>query len=733
MSFSASKPSAGATARPSSVRSLHNDLCNITEELALEIERHRNAVKNLSWKPRRGDFSKESTQPDPSLKEECKASETSTVSQDIDDTIDCCTGSVVSVGSVVKVASDSSDDECSTYSDDDEATDESDCEDSTGPVTESFVSCTQLEDVSRVETSELGHDARRNQSFFLRASFDLITKQLEWEAQVLESLRIKYPNLPTGNEAIMYGHLKKWRTHGPKLKFVVVSPGLISFVSSSVSNAQKPDLLSSSPLILFGKHPREKRDVVKKIPLMPGTRCRAIDKKVGKCLFEILDNAGSSISVDCNSPPTRSGSLDQDQSENAAKSVDGRLWLASSPEERIRWMQVIENAAEFYDPEENNGSQQQKSVLKLDKMVQKMKSCTSEQDYLTCLWSTFGVVTHHVHDEKRVNEEEEAKSEPVFGVKSVDVPLEWLHAHLKLPRGGNHEDSDISQIFKDMQRDKVTINGVLYCGWGQSSSTPEATLGGVAAPGICSIVCALASEIQKHTDDVALTEAEALALSHQVLLSCNRTQSGGNTFDAVSQLCGHDDFTIIACDSTDVPPLKLEVYRKTTLVDNQNDLRVNTIDCAQNTLFSKLQGRKTSLDMDFKNRTPPSSPTNDNERRKKTRSPTSFNSKSLQQEILRSISKKKKPPQSDSWGESEDFDLGFLPRRANASTRVDVEVLMHYKVCNLNFQDETDAVWAIASASFKRTFALVGQRKTIAVGQGTVSITLSTKNTRNKT
>jgi len=562
--------------------------------------------------------------------------------------------------------------------------------------------------------------AELHQSFFLHAIFDLMQAKQEWETQVLENLRMKYPELPAANEAIMFGHLRKFKGQSQnRVKFVVVSPGFMTLVNNE------------NPVMLFGKHHKDKKEIVKQIKLFPGTRCKVIDKS-GRFCFEIIDAQNP---IECASPTW--------PHVHEPKPTEHRQWIATSQAERKRWMRVIEDAADIVTSVDHPVDHERLSELCL-----KLKSSSSSKDYLENLGALFGLKTIEMQEIEKDTEAEDDGDKSVVEMKEDDVPccleipLDWAQKQLNLPRGGSQDDSSIDQILKDMQRDRMVINGVHFDG--SLDCFPQS---GIAGPAICSIIFMLAQKIQESSKDLQLSEAEALELAHQVLLSSNRTQSGGNTLDCTNLMCAHDHFGFVAADSNVMHPLKINVYTQNSQASYRASPELpamSAVSVSSKPFLSMSKSLARSRRRRSVNQSDglPMSPTSPQH----CHSPPPIHRKSSSdglfvdeggkskhppnhQELLKSIRRighrrrKSDPlvlttavpsetPEDENEGDGE----------GKAQPRVDIEVKMQYKICNPSFEDESDAVLCSVEALYRRTFAILGQRKATAIGQGSVKL-----------
>jgi hypothetical protein len=810
------------------------------------------------------------------------------------------------------------------------------------------------------------NDALRNQSFFLKAAFEMIRSKHEWETQVLEGLRVKFPGLPASNEAIMFGELKKCHPqthHHVRTKYVVVSPGLLSYVSAgalpsaSGGSEEPPEPTETmhrvgSPLVLFGKTAlllgaKDRHAGIKTVRLWPGTRCRAVNKKAGRYHFQVLETAPRAPAAEPTSPtagspvsPRPEGFGSDDKEATAAETAaaaaaalpsaapqappiyyKGALFVAQSEEERVRWMRVIEDAAELGASQDESGGvlghghapghgHGPPLLPELQDIHERVQACADASSYLAALGKVFalpglerlcqpaqpvelasprslGSANSAANAASSRRWRRGTRTSVMHGAHKVDVPMEWAHGKMRLPRGGLGEDNSTEQLFRDMQRDSIVINGRLYSGWseeveqtqqpagikGTSSMSSTAggaggagarhrsnsASGGFAGPGLCSIVCGLAREIQAASQDVPLTEAEALALGHQVLMSCNRTQSGGNTLDVVTTLLGRDDLAIVAHDSENVPPLKVIVYRleypgragaqhaqhalhaqaasplahATPAAASPSTRGAPAAAAAATAAAASADGYHAPVavvpelevgsDSDESHGAQPSPVPGSAARHRKSMSDgdsVDFESlkhaheasllggvatdgssgghkgglvaaaavaaagasatatgamaaadvvkdskdakdeekgppaavvsslRLIQGEILKlawprrrasepfkqhelnklaamaAAAQPHQPQQSHQQQQQQHAALLAEFQVRDPGPRVEVQVTMHYKICNPDC-DSSQGVWARVTATFKRTFALVGQRKTVALGQGKVSLSLS--------
>ncbi|OQR85597.1 hypothetical protein ACHHYP_11648 [Achlya hypogyna] len=121
--------------------------------------------------------------------------------------------------------------------------------------------------------------------------------------------------------------------------------------------------------------------------------------------------------------------------------------------------------------------------------------------------------------------------------RTLVVPVAWVHAqspNAALPCG-------MAQVFKDLGRDKVQINHVVYSG----------------ADGTESVVGALVRAVMDVCTE--LSEADALGVVRSILLASNRTQSGGDTYETVDFLFHNAALVVLCPGAVEAAPLQVNV------------------------------------------------------------------------------------------------------------------------------------------------------------------------------
>jgi PH domain len=141
-------------------------------------------------------------------------------------------------------------------------------------------------------------------------------------------------------------------------------------------------------------------------------------------------------------------------------------------------------------------------------------------------------------------------------------------------------DMSLDQLWRDMQRDSVTINGELFRG--DAGHGPERIVGALVrqilgvgiepseSPPTDSVGdAATAPQPPKHHHRSDLQESQALAYARDVLLSGNRTRSGGDSYFCVNTLCQNPELVVIVPNSSTEPePIAIDVR------EDETDIRV---------------------------------------------------------------------------------------------------------------------------------------------------------------
>ena len=240
-------------------------------------------------------------------------------------------------------------------------------------------------------------------------------------------------------------------------------------------------------------------------------------------------------------------------------SVEGahrRFWMANSREERLSWIRAIQDAmignqAQSLggrggrEASEHSGTGRRiarKSPYKRDLQIylrvqRDIKNSASKQSYVAAL-------------------------SPLLGT-TLNVPVKWITQQTGMLEETDRAFGDeglsggVHQLWKDLSRDTVSINGELIKGG--SGHAPERIIGTLAravmsmdrtSPLLCS-----QGEFNIHW----VTELQAMSFARDILLSGNRTRSGGDSYFCVDALCQNQGLVVLVPNSLEAEPLRVVV------------------------------------------------------------------------------------------------------------------------------------------------------------------------------
>ena len=163
-----------------------------------------------------------------------------------------------------------------------------------------------------------------------------------------------------------------------------------------------------------------------------------------------------------------------------------------------------------------------------------------------------------------------ALSELYDRAESLNVPVQWIKERIEVASSGNapsgfqafHEgglSSGVAQLWKDMLRDSVSINGDLYKGDGGHG--PERIIGALAR-------CIMkfdksatqnVNATRAYRKKFCITESQAVSYARDVLLACNRTRSGGDSYYCMDTLCSNHELVVLCPSSSEADPLRITV------------------------------------------------------------------------------------------------------------------------------------------------------------------------------
>ncbi|CAB9503045.1 expressed unknown protein [Seminavis robusta] len=227
-----------------------------------------------------------------------------------------------------------------------------------------------------------------------------------------------------------------------------------------------------------------------------------------------------------------------------------RLWMANSREERQAWIQAIHDAMVGgsvtrggninQKTQESKMSPYKEDIKKYQKVQGMLRNAKTKEDYVIALRTIF---RHDLNvPVKIIIEQTEQESKPNSDVK-----------------GAFHEGDvkfGVDQLYKDLLRDTLKINSELYNG--NSGHAPERITGDLARR---ILLCGRRDDDTTTASKYDMSESQALAYARDVLLSGNRTRSGGDAYFCVDTLCKNEELVVLVPSSMEAEPVSITVSR----------------------------------------------------------------------------------------------------------------------------------------------------------------------------
>lgn len=137
------------------------------------------------------------------------------------------------------------------------------------------------------------------------------------------------------------------------------------------------------------------------------------------------------------------------------------------------------------------------------------------------------------------------------GRQQIIVPVEWIKSQFDISIENAFVEHDISscvdQLWKDLCRDSVEINGNVLMG--DAYRGPDRILG------------TLTRQILHYggASSDRITECQAVSYARDILLSSDRTRSGGDSYYCAEHLCLNRELVVICPTSVEAKPLSISV------------------------------------------------------------------------------------------------------------------------------------------------------------------------------
>jgi len=172
---------------------------------------------------------------------------------------------------------------------------------------------------------------------------------------------------------------------------------------------------------------------------------------------------------------------------------------------------------------------------------------------------------------------------------SLSIPVFWIREQMNSDVAFQEEGiASISQLWKDLKRDTVSINGDVLIG---DENGPERIFGSLTTK-------ILACNKKNVHVESSVSEMQAISFARDILLASNRTRSGGDSYYCVDLFC-RSDLVAVCPHSNIAEPLSIEV----NFVENDDDLKVLRSGwISKKSSRSKKSSTKISFNSDWSNR-----------------------------------------------------------------------------------------------------------------------------------
>ena len=223
-----------------------------------------------------------------------------------------------------------------------------------------------------------------------------------------------------------------------------------------------------------------------------------------------------------------------------------RLWLAKSRAERLAWIQAINDAMVGGSVTQgavkeqhgksgtvNRRSPYQKDLKQYLKTKTALTRAVTKTDYVTAIRHLVG--------------------------SPLEIPVQWLMEQMEMREDGTgafHEvavSSGVEQLWRDLLRDTVRINGELF--HGDSGHGPEKIIASLSR----NIVTISRSSTTNVWARYSIPESRAIAYARDILLSLNRTRSGGDSYFCIDTLCKNANLIVTVPSSREAEPLSISI------------------------------------------------------------------------------------------------------------------------------------------------------------------------------
>jgi hypothetical protein len=212
---------------------------------------------------------------------------------------------------------------------------------------------------------------------------------------------------------------------------------------------------------------------------------------------------------------------------------------------------------------------------------ERVSGCDSQDEYLQALQESFHTSTASTSTGEAAVLSGAPAGAPAgttgaHGGGRLSVPVFWLDQVAQRETNEGRVAVDTYQDGKDIARDRVQINGTLYKG-------SEHGYDGILRALTAAVECTLHDSLGLDSDRMQLGAGargwgrdtavvgganvlrlgvgtgELIAFARRVLSACNRTHSGGLSYEALEGLVRHPDLSLLVPDSMQATPLSIQI------------------------------------------------------------------------------------------------------------------------------------------------------------------------------
>ena len=227
------------------------------------------------------------------------------------------------------------------------------------------------------------------------------------------------------------------------------------------------------------------------------------------------------------------------------------ILMAQDANDRDHWMSAIKTASRLPAVD----ARLKEDSKHCDHVREQIEQCQDKTEYLSALTSLLSPLrSNHNNHNSNISSITNSSSSSSSSNGRVRVPMAWLRK-VKNNIATIRNDMTMDQAIKDLLRDMFEIDHVLHRG----------------NAGLVSIIGTLAGNIMdaaQHANIANFSAANALTFAREVLYNANRTQFGGDAYEAVDLICCNEGLVFATPSDQVAAPIQIQV---TTNAGNGNN------------------------------------------------------------------------------------------------------------------------------------------------------------------